>query len=62
MPGIRSRTVPYHGHDFGVYVVGDNATLGCDVLEHFMERSSLDLLALQLRTRIVEVEHNGTLV
>ena len=57
-----SRRDAYHFNNLGVYVFGDNTALCCDVLEHLMQRLCLDLLALQLRVRVVEVEDYGTLM
>ena len=40
----------------------DNASLGRDILEHFVQGLRFDLLALELGVGIVEVENNGALV
>ena len=52
----------YHFDNLRVYVFGDDTALCRNVLEHLMQRLRLDLLAFQLRVRVVEVEDHSTLV
>jgi hypothetical protein len=52
----------YHSDDFRVNTLSDNASLSCNILQHFVEGLCLDLLAPKLCTGIIEVEHNPALL
>eukprot|EP00732_Lithocolla_globosa_P003282 Lithocolla_globosa_v1_NODE_2556_length_1955_cov_492.368947.p3 type:complete len:119 gc:universal NODE_2556_length_1955_cov_492.368947:1255-1611(+) len=51
-----------HGDDFGVDRFGDNASIRVDILHELVEGLALDLLALEVRQHVVEVEQNGRLL
>lgn len=51
-----------HANDLWVYILGDDTPLGGDVLKHLVKRLGFDLLALEFRTGVVEVEQDATLV
>lgn len=52
----------HHFDNLRVYVLGDNTALCRNIFEHLVQCLCLDLLALQLRVRVVEVEDDSTLV
>ena len=52
----------YHLHHLGVYAFSDNITLCCNVLQHFVQRLSLDLLPLQFGIGVVKIEEDRALV
>lgn len=52
----------YHLDHLGVYILGDDTALVSDVFEHLVQGLSLDLLALEVRAGVVEVEENVTLM
>lgn len=54
--------VTYHIDDLRVYILGNNTTLGCNIIEHLVEGLGLYLFALELRACIVKIEENGTLM
>ena len=54
--------VTYHVDDLRVYILGNNATLGCNIVEHLMQGLGLYLLASKLRAGIVKIKENGTLM
>lgn len=51
-----------HVDNLWVYIVCNDAALGSDVLEHFMKRLCLDLLAFELCTRVIEIKQDATLM
>ena len=52
----------YHLDHFGVYRLGNHASVLCDVFQHFVQGLRLDLLAFEVGTGVVEVEDNATLL
>lgn len=52
----------HHLHHLGVYILSDNITLGCDVLQHLMQRLGLDLFPFQLSVGIVKIEKDRALM
>lgn len=58
---VLNEMATHHIYDLGIHILSDNASLGGDILEHFMKSLGLDLLALELRARIVEIEQDFAL-
>lgn len=56
----RKRT--HHLNNLGVYVISNHTPLSGDILQHFVQSLSLNLLALELRVGVVEVEQNCALM
>lgn len=52
----------HHVDNFGIDVLSDDAALCRDILEHLVKGLCLDLLALELCARVIEVEKDATLV
>lgn len=52
----------HHRNNFGIDLLRDDTSLGGDVLQHLVQRLTLDALALQIRARVVEVEDDGALL
>lgn len=52
----------YHVDYLGVYTFSDDSTLGGDIFQHLVKGLSLDLLALELGTRVIEVKKDTALV
>lgn len=52
----------YHLHYLGVYVFSDNITLCRDIVQHLVQRLSLDLLPLQVCVGVVKIKKDRALV
>src|SRR5690554_5332263 len=51
----------YHADNFWIYRLRDNFSVVGDIVENFGQGLSFDLLALQFRGCVIEVEHDRTL-
>lgn len=54
--------VTYHLDHLRVYVLSNDATLGHNVLEHFVQCLGLDLLTLKFCVGVIEIEDDSALV
>lgn len=52
----------YHVDYLGVYAFSDDSTLSSDIFQHLVKGLSLNLLALKLGTRVIEVKKDAALV
>ena len=52
----------HHLHHLGVYVLSNHATLARDIFQHLMKGLRFDLLALEFRVSVIEVEKDRALM